>query len=83
MKKYLIGVFFLIGILITLPASAATVKTGEEINIGKNEQITDNLYIGAGLINVGGIIAGDLIAAGGNIVVSGPVSQDRCGLNRG
>jgi len=57
-------------------AKAVEFKGGEEVVIGPDEVIGDDLYVGAGTIRIEGTIKGDLVAAGGEITVSGTVEGD-------
>jgi hypothetical protein len=60
-------------------AKAVEFKGGEEVIIGPDEVIEDDLYVGAGTIRVEGTIKGDLVAAGGEIIVNGVVEGDFIG----
>jgi len=60
-------------------AWAVEFKGGEEVVIGPDEVIEDDLYVGAGTVTIDGTIKGDLIATGGEIVVNGVVEGDFCG----
>lgn len=55
---------------------AAQLKSGDQVNINKDETIWENLYIAGGALNIAGTIKGDLLAAGGNINISGPIQKD-------
>jgi len=57
-------------------AWAGEFKGGEEVIIGPDEVIEDDLYVGAETIVIEGTIKGDLIAAGGEIIVNGVVEED-------
>jgi cytoskeletal protein CcmA (bactofilin family) len=57
-------------------AWAVEFKGGEEVIIGPDEVIEDDLYVGAGTIKIEGTIKGDLVAAGGEIIVNGTVEGD-------
>jgi len=57
-------------------AWAGEFKGGEEVIIGPDEVIEDDLYVGAETINIEGTIKGDLIAVGGEIIVNGTVEGD-------
>lgn len=67
----LLGLFWLVPV-----AWAVEFKGGEEVIIGPEEVIGDDLYVGAGTIRVDGTIKGDLVAAGGEIIVNGAVEGD-------
>ena len=72
------GVLFFSALFLTVPvfALAATLGSGNEYSLGKNETVEDNLYVGSGNIAVAGNVAGDLVAAGGNVLVTGIVEGD-------
>lgn len=78
MKKVFIGLVTAFAVLVTmsLPASAAILQAGDEYTLPAGEKLSDNLYVGAGMINISGDIAGDLIAGGGNITVTGNILND-------
>ena len=57
-------------------AWAVEFKGGEEVVIGPDEVIEDDLYVGAGTITIEGTIKGDLVAAGSEITVNGTVEGD-------
>ncbi|MEK7519857.1 MAG: hypothetical protein AAB581_01240 [Patescibacteria group bacterium] len=77
MKQALSAVFFIVAV-ITVPAfaSAAVVKSGEKVDIGKNERIAENIYVAGGTLTISGTIDGDLLAVGGTLTISGPVRDD-------
>ena len=51
-------------------------RTGDEIAIGPEETVEDDVYIAAGAVRVDGTINGDLIASGGQIDIGGSVDGD-------
>lgn len=76
-------VILTIGVLslfwLTPVAWAGEFKGGEEVIIGPDEVIEDDLYVGAEKIVIEGTIKGDLVAAGGEIIVNGTVEGDFIG----
>jgi cytoskeletal protein CcmA (bactofilin family) len=65
-------VFALVGLLLvtfTGPALAFTAQGGEDVVI--NEDVNDDLYVGANTITINAVIKGDLVAAG-SVVTIGP-----------
>jgi cytoskeletal protein CcmA (bactofilin family) len=70
-----ISLVLLLG-LAAAPTQAADLRGGDEIVIGRNEVIDDDLYLGAGTIIIDGTINGDLVAVGGRIVVNGTITGD-------
>lgn len=75
MKKLFLSLAVVIGFLPAI-TFAAQIKGGEEYASQSTEVVSEDLYIGAGLISVGAKTEGDLIAAGGDITIGGDVSQD-------
>lgn len=57
-------------------ASAIETRTGEDVVIGADEVVEDDLYVGANTVTVEGTVEGDLVAAGGTIRVNGTVEGD-------
>ena len=57
-------------------AWAVEFKGGDEVVIGPDEVIEDDLYVGAETIIIEGTIKGDLIAGGNEIIVNGTVEGD-------
>jgi hypothetical protein len=51
-------------------------RTGDEITIGPEETVEDDVYLAAGTVRVDGTINGDLIASGGQIDIGGSVNGD-------
>lgn len=73
-----IGLGVLLAVLLAVPfiASAAIVRTGNEVNIPSGQTITDDVYATAGSVVSGARIEGDFVVAGGNIFVTGEITQD-------
>lgn len=75
MKKGLLaGV--LVGVLVPTLVFGAVMRGGEEVSIAKSETIEDNFYAAGGSISVGGVVEGDAIVFGGNILISENVTDD-------
>lgn len=74
--KNIIGFLVLGLIAVPIFASAAQFKSGEQVNIGVGETVSDNLYTAGGTLNIAGNIEGDLSAAGGTVNILGAVSKD-------
>lgn len=75
MKKYLVLAVILFGLL-PLSSIAAEIKAGENYTSGVGEVVTDDLYVAAGMLSIGGNVEGDLVAAGGRAVVGGNITED-------
>ncbi|MFH1444757.1 MAG: hypothetical protein ABIG34_05230 [Candidatus Peregrinibacteria bacterium] len=74
--KRLLASFFLTALLstLTLPALAATFKTGETVKLPG--PLNDNAYVVGGQITIDQPIRGDLIVVGGNVLVKTSVAED-------
>jgi len=77
-SKLFFGFSLLALLLLTLtaPASAFDGRSGENIVIGSDEVIDDDLYVSAGTFVLDGTVNGDLIAAGQTITINGKVDGD-------
>lgn len=75
MKKLLIILSLAFAVL-PVATLAAQLEGGETYASGVDEVVSEDLYIGAAMISVGGPVEGDLVAAGGKAVVGGDVSED-------
>ena len=76
-KGLIIFAALLLGLSWLVPiAWAGEFKGGEQVIIGPDEVIEDDLYVGAETITIEGTIKGDLIAAGGEIIINGTVEGD-------
>ncbi len=82
-------ILFLIGLLVVLaalllvsPARAVETRSGDEVVIGPDEIIEDDLYVTANEVVVEGTVEGDLIAFGSSIVMEGIVEGDLIGAGQ-
>lgn len=71
-----LAIFALLAIAFVPTASAFDGREGDEVVIGKDEIIEDDLYIGAEKVIVDGAIQGDLYAGANKITVNGVVEGD-------
>jgi len=55
------------------PARAAEVRPGEQVVIGEEEVIDDDLIISGQTITMNGTVTGDLVAAGQTVIINGVV----------
>lgn len=60
----------------TIPAKAMDIRTGQNIRVAKEQQITDEMLVGAGEINIAGIINNDIIAGSSTANISGKIDGD-------
>ncbi len=59
-----------------LPAAAADLRQGTDVTVAHTETVNDDIYAGAGTINIEGTVNGNVIAGGGTITVSGSITRD-------
>jgi hypothetical protein len=59
-----------------LPAVAADLRQGADVTVAHTETVNDDIYAGAGTINIEGTVNGNVIAGGGTITVSGSITRD-------
>lgn len=57
-------------------AAAAEIRSGQDITIGANETIEDDLYIFGNNISILGTVRGDVVAFGQNVSVDGTITGD-------
>lgn len=73
------SVFSLLALLIMTTASTALAfdgRSGDNVVIGADEVIEDDVYVGANTFTLDGTIKGDLIVSGSTIVINGTVEGD-------
>ena len=73
------GLISLICLVLFIPASMALafeIREGDNIVIGADEVIEDDLYVGAETFTLDGTIKGDLLVAGSTIKINGTVEDD-------
>jgi cytoskeletal protein CcmA (bactofilin family) len=61
---------------LSVPASAADLRQGSDVTVGRTETVNDDIYAGAGTISIDGTVNGNVIAGGGTISVSGTITRD-------
>ena len=69
----LFAAIFIISILAFVPAYAADVRTGQNINVAAGEVVNDDLYLAGSDITINGTVTGDVVAAGNRVVINGDV----------
>lgn len=74
--KRLLSSFFLTALLstLTLPALAATFRTGETVKV--STPLNDNAYVFGGQVTVDQTVGKDLVTGGGNVLVAADVRED-------
>ncbi len=65
--------FVLILFLIGFPAEAAKISTGDNMTVGPDELIEDDVYMFGDVIKVSGIVTGDAFLFGREVVVDGDI----------
>jgi hypothetical protein len=75
-KHRFLVLFGLVSVLTSLllfatPAWAIETRAGENVTIGPDEVVEDDLYVGANIVTVEGTVRGDLVAVGGTVRVDG------------
>src|SRR2546421_12452692 len=58
-----------------LEASAADLRQGSDVTVARTETVNDDIYAGAGTLNIGGTVHGNVMAGGGPITGSGNVTR--------
>lgn len=75
--KWLGLIGLLLGLLVAVPSAAALQAISQqEVIIGANEVIEDDLIVGADTFVLDGTVKGDLIVGGTNITINGTVEGD-------
>jgi len=65
--------FVLVAVGLSSPARAADFRSGDNVVIGAEEVIDDDLFVSGGRVEVNGTVRGDLLAAGAEVIVNGDV----------
>lgn len=73
MLKRIFSSVLLIVLLLSVPATALYLKTGDNVIVPKGTIINDNLFVAGSDVDVVGHIKGDLIAFGGDVVINARV----------
>ena len=67
-------VFFgLLALALASPVSAADFRSGDDVVIGANEVIDDDLFAAGNRVEINGTVTGDLWATGSEVIVNGEV----------
>src|SRR5215210_4499716 len=78
----LIGLMLLVGLLIVPSVWAVESQSGDQVIIGPDEVVDDDLYATANEIVVEGTVRGDLVAFGRSVTVDGTVEGDLIGAGQ-
>jgi cytoskeletal protein CcmA (bactofilin family) len=71
-----VGLLLLLTALVFSPVWAAEFREGDDIVVGTDEVIEDDLYVAAGTVTINGTIKGDLFALGGLVEINGVIEGD-------
>jgi cytoskeletal protein CcmA (bactofilin family) len=69
--------------LFAAPAYAAEARGGDQIVIGREEVIDDDLYLAGNTVTIDGTVKGDVVAVANQIVVNGTVEGDLLAAGQG
>jgi cytoskeletal protein CcmA (bactofilin family) len=78
----IIGLALLAVLLVTSPGWAVESQSGDQVIIGPDEVVDDDLYATANEIVVEGTVRGDLVAFGRSVTVDGTVEGDLIGAGQ-
>jgi len=68
-------ILFVLALFIFVPAAAAfDGRGGDQVVVGKDEVINDDLFVGGETVTIDGTVNGDLIAAGRTVIINGKVT---------
>jgi len=73
----------LVDLFAAAPARAADTRGGDQIVIGRDEVIDDDLYVAANTVTIDGTIKGDLVAFASQITINGEVMGDVLAAGQG
>jgi cytoskeletal protein CcmA (bactofilin family) len=69
--------------LFAVPARAAETRGGEQVVIGRDEIISDDLYVAANTVTIDGTVKGDVVAFASQIIVNGTIEGDLLAAGQG
>src|SRR5215204_3699173 len=78
----IIGLALLAVLLVTSPGWAVESQSGDQVIIGPDEVVDDDLYATASQVVVEGTVRGDLVAFGQSVTVDGTVEGDLIGAGQ-
>ncbi|HEY8108642.1 MAG TPA: polymer-forming cytoskeletal protein [Patescibacteria group bacterium] len=74
MKRVLIAVALVGGLLVPATVQAATGRAADVVNVGRDQVIKDDLYAVGDSVTIVGTVEGDVVAAGSEVTVLGRVT---------
>jgi cytoskeletal protein CcmA (bactofilin family) len=72
----MLAALLLVGLFAAVPARAAETRGGDQVVIGRNEIITDDLYLAGSSVTIDGTVKGDVVAFGSQITINGVIEGD-------
>ena len=72
----LFGLVAVFALALATPVRAFDSRGGDTVTIPAGEVIEDDLYVGANIFTLDGVVKGDLIVAGSTITINGTVEGD-------
>ena len=66
----------LVGLFAAAPARAADTRGGDQIVIGRDEVVADDLYLVGNSVTIDGTVKGDLVAFASQVTINGTVEGD-------
>jgi cytoskeletal protein CcmA (bactofilin family) len=82
-KLLILAMLVLLIGLFAAPVSAADTRGGEQVLIGREEVINDDLYVAANTVTIDGTVKGDVVAVASQIIVNGTVEGDLLAAGQG
>jgi cytoskeletal protein CcmA (bactofilin family) len=73
----------LVGLFAAAPARAADTRGGDQVLIGSEEVIADDLYVAANTVTIDGTVKGDVVAIAGQVTINGTVEGDLLATGQG
>jgi carbonic anhydrase/acetyltransferase-like protein (isoleucine patch superfamily) len=69
--------------LLAAPIRAADTRGGEQVVIGRDQVISDDLYVAASTVTIDGTVKGDVVAVASQIIVNGTIEGDLLAAGQG
>jgi cytoskeletal protein CcmA (bactofilin family) len=82
-KLLILAMLALVIGLFAAPVNAADTRGGEQVVIGREEVIDDDLYVAANTVTIDGTVKGDVVVFASQIVVNGTVEGDLLAAGQG
>jgi len=79
----ILAALLLIGFFAVTPARAADTRGGDQVVIGRDEVINDDLYVAGNTVTIDGTIKGDMVAVASQITINGTVEGDLLAAGQG